>query len=392
MCAATASSTASRASVARDAALSVGLGAFLVLGTYGAAHYHAGQGPDAAAIVLLVGAAAALSLRRRRPVLVLWAVLALTTVYFLANDPYGPIWVAFVIAYYTAVSRGHRMAGAAAAAAGFAVIPWLDPLLGRGPGPNLPWLSAIAAWLVVVFGLGEWVRLRRQRAAETAALLEDEARRQAAEERLRIARELHDVLAHNISLINVQAGVALHINGELPEQAANALIAIKEASREALGELRSALDLLRQSGDTAPRKPAPGLGCLDDLTTAARTAGLQVAVEVEGEPVPLPASLDLAAYRIIQEAITNVIRHAAATRVRIRLTWAADGLALAVEDDGRGLQAGEVDPARPGGDGRGIAGMRERVGLFGGELHTGRRPGGGFQVVARLPVPGPPGG
>jgi signal transduction histidine kinase len=179
----------------------------------------------------------------------------------------------------------------------------------------------------------------------------------------------------------VQAGVALHVNGELPEQARAALSAIKDASREALGELRSALDVLRQTGD-APRGPAPGLGQLPDLVAGARTAGLDVRVETEGVPVALPAPLDLAAYRIAQEALTNIIRHAGATTVWIRVTYGAGDLRLRVEDDGRGMPVGE-----PAGGGSGIAGMRDRLAALGGELHTGARPGGGFQVAARLPLP-----
>ncbi|HYR61036.1 MAG TPA: sensor histidine kinase [Actinomycetota bacterium] len=378
-------STSSRALWLRDAATTVVLGAVMIGGIYGAARHHnehVFRRPDAAAVVLLVAIVAALLLRRRYPVAVLGAVWALTLVYFAAGYPDGPIWLGLVVAYFTAVSRGHRLAGAVAAAGGFLAFPWLDDLTGRGPGPGLGSLSALAAWLLVVFGVGEWVRLRRLRAAEAARLREEEALRQASEERLRIARELHDVLAHNISLINVQAGVALHVNGVLPEQARTALAAIKDASREALGELRSALDVLRQSGDAPPRRPAPGLADLPDLVAGARTAGLDVRVETEGAPVAVPAPLDLAAYRVAQEALTNVIRHAAATTVWLRLTYAASELRLRIEDDGRGPAVGE-----PAGGGSGIAGMRERAAALGGELRTGRRPGGGFQVSARFALP-----
>ena len=378
--------SSSRWSWPRDVAITVALGVFLIAGTYGAAHHQPERlmrQPDAAAVVVLAAVAATLSLRRRHPVAVLGAVWVLTLVYFLIGYPWGPIWIGLVIAYYTAVARGHRLAGALAAAGGFLVFPWLDYLLDRGPAPSLGTMSALAAWLLVVFGVGEGVRIRRLRAAEAARLREEESKLQASDERLRIARELHDVLAHNISLINVQAGVALHVNGELPEQARNALAAIKDASREALGELRSALDVLRQTGD-APRGPAPGLGQLPDLVAGARAAGLDVRVETEGVPVALPAPLDLAAYRIAQEALTNVIRHAGATTVWIRVTHAPSDLRLRVEDDGRGPAVGE-----PAGGGSGIAGMRERLAALGGELHTGARPGGGFQVAARLPLPLP---
>ncbi len=379
--------SSSRWSLPRDIGIATLLGAFLIVGTYGAARHDQGhfvRRPDVAVVVLLVVIAGALSQRRRYPVAVLGIVWALTLVYFLAGYPWGPIWLGLVIAYYTVVARGHRLAGAVAAAGGFLVFPWLDDLLGRGPGPSLGTLSALAAWLLVLFGVGEGVRIRRVRAAEAARLQEEEQKLKASDERLRIARELHDVLAHNISLINVQAGVALHVNGELPEQARTALSAIKDASREALGELRSALDVLRQTGDAPPRGPAPGLGQLPDLVAAARSAGLDVRVETEGVPVVLPAPLDLAAYRIAQEALTNVIRHAAATTVWIRVTYGPAHLGLRIEDDGKGLSLGE-----PAGGGSGIAGMRERLGALGGELRTGARPGGGFQVTARLPLPAP---
>ena len=379
--------SSSRWSLPRDIGITVALAAFLIGTTFGAARHQPGhivRHPDAAAVVVLAVVAVALSQRRRYPVAVLGVVWALTLGYFLAGYPWGPIWLGLVIAYYTAVSQGHRLAGALAAAGGFLAFPWLDDLLGRGPGPSLGTMSALAAWLLVLFGVGEGIRIRRLRAAEAARLLEEEEKLKASDERLRIARELHDVLAHNISLINVQAGVALHVNGELPEQARTALAAIKDASREALGELRSALDVLRQTGDAPPRGPAPGLGQLPDLVAAARSAGLDVRVETEGEPAVLPAPLDLAAYRIAQEALTNVIRHAAATTVWIRVTYRPGHLGLRIEDDGRGLSLGE-----PVAGGSGIAGMRERLTALGGELRTGPRPGGGFQVTARLPLPAP---
>jgi signal transduction histidine kinase len=379
--------SSSRWSLPRDIGITVFLAAFLIGGTYGAARHgptHLFRRPDAAAVVLLAVVALALSQRRRYPVAVLGAVWALTLVYFVAGYPWGPIWLGLIIAYYTAVARGHRLAGALVAAGGFLVFPWLDDLLGRGPGPSLGTVSALAAWLLVLFGVGEGVRIRRVRAAEAARLQEEKAKLQASDERLRIARELHDVLAHNISLINVQAGAALHVNGELPEQARTALSAIKDASREALGELRSALDVLRQTGDAPPRGPAPGVGQLPDLVAAARSAGLDVRVVTDGVPVMLPAPFDLAAYRIAQEALTNIIRHAAATTVWIRVTYGPANLGLRIEDDGKGLSLGE-----PAGAGSGIAGMRERLTALGGELRTGPRPGGGFQVTARLPLPVP---
>ena len=372
-----------RSEVARDGLRAAVLALFLVIGTYGAArHNHSGLAIDALAIAILLGVAGALAFRRIRPVPVLWATWLLTLAYFVRGYPDGPVWIGLLVAYYTAVSRGHRAAAAAAAVAGFAVFPWLSDLTGRGRAPSLLALLALAAWLLVMFGLGEGVRMRRQRAAEAARIVQEEARTKAGEERLRIARDLHDVLAHNISLINVQAGVALHVNEGLPDQAAAALTAIKQASREALGELRSALDALRQNGEAPPRGPAPGLDRLDELVAGARAAGLDVRVEVEGDRVALPIPIDLAAYRLFQEALTNIIRHAGAAHAWIRVTYAGSELRLRVEDDGHGAPPG---PATGGGTG--IVGMRERVEALGGELRTGPRPGGGFQVAARVPLP-----
>jgi signal transduction histidine kinase len=217
---------------------------------------------------------------------------------------------------------------------------------------------------------------------------EEEARRRASEERLRIARDLHDVLAHNISLINVQAGVALHLMGERPEQARTALSAIKQASKDALTELRSVLDILRGGDEHAPRAPAPTLARLDDLVSQAAAAGLAVRTEIEGEARPVPSGLDGAAFRVLQEALTNVARHAGPATAIVRLSYGERDLTVQVDDDGLG-------PASQGGhatlgSGRGIVGMRERVTALGGELEAGPRPGGGFRVRARLPLGGAP--
>ncbi|HEY4790092.1 MAG TPA: histidine kinase, partial [Actinomycetes bacterium] len=193
-------------------------------------------------------------------------------------------------------------------------------------------------------------------------------------------RELHDVLAHNISLINVQAGVALHLMDEQPGQSRSALVAIKQASNDALGELRSVLDVLRQGDEAPPRAPASGLAHLDSLVSGAGAAGLEVRTRVEGTPRPLSAGTDLAAYRIIQEALTNVTRHAGPATASVLVRYTQDGLTVQVDDDGRG-------PSSPNGSGgNDIRGMRERVAALGGDLEAGARPGGGFRVLAHLPL------
>jgi signal transduction histidine kinase len=220
----------------------------------------------------------------------------------------------------------------------------------------------------------------RQRRLAAERSQAEETRRRAGEERMRIARELHDVLAHNISLINVQAGVALHLMDEQPGQSRGALVAIKQASNDALGELRSVLDVLRQGDEAPPRTPASGLAHLDRLVAGAEATGLEVRTRVEGTPRPLPAGTDLAAYRIVQESLTNVTRHAGPASATVLIAYGEQELTVQVDDDGRGVAADGS------GSGNGIRGMRERVAALGGELTTGPRPGGGFRVRARLPL------
>jgi signal transduction histidine kinase len=235
----------------------------------------------------------------------------------------------------------------------------------------------------VLLGGAEIVRIRRERVAEEARIAQEEALRRASEERLRIARELHDALGHHLSLINVQSGVALHLNEDLPDQARSSLSAIKEASKEALIELRSVLDILREEGERAPRSPTSTLARLEDLVSQAAAAGLDVRTETEGTTRPLPFGVDVAAFRIVQEALTNVTRHAGKATATIRLSYGERHVTVEIDDDGRG-----APPQGTVGTGRGIVGMRERVSALGGELEAGPRPEGGFRVRARLPLDG----
>jgi signal transduction histidine kinase len=235
---------------------------------------------------------------------------------------------------------------------------------------------------------------RHQPAERTRA---EEDRRRAGEERMRIARELHDVLAHNISLINVQAGVALHLMDEQPSQPRSALIAIKQASNDALRELRSVLDILRQGDAQPPRASASGLAHLNSLIAGASATGLEVRTRVEGTPRPLPAGVDLAAFRIVQEALTNVTRHAGPATATVLVAYGDDELTVQVDDDRKGV--GSAFGRQPTDSdqqtrwsGNGIRGMRERAAALGGELAAGPRPGGGFRVRARLPLDGAGGG
>jgi signal transduction histidine kinase len=337
---------------------------------------------DALGLVLLAVGPGALALRRRYPVGVLAFVLATTLGYLLVGYPRGPIFLALMVAFVTAVISGHRVAAVASLVVGYISFLWLPYLAGREAPPELAEALGLAAWLLVLLTASEIARSRRERALELSRTRAEQSRRRASEERLRIARELHDVLAHNISLINVQAGVALHLMDERPEQARTALTAIKQASNEALGELRSVLDILRAGHEAPPRYPTSGLRRLEDLVTKTEAAGLRVRTSVEGTPRPLPPRVDLAAFRIVQEALTNVTRHAGGAQATIKIGYGERDLTLQIDDDGRGGGAGT-----PSG-GKGISGMRERAAALDGELEAGPRPGGGFRVRARLPLRG----
>jgi signal transduction histidine kinase len=374
---------ARRASIVADAALAAGLAAFITLITYFASQGQPARRPfDAGTIALILVAAGSLAARRRHPVIVMGVVFGATVVYFLLGYANGPIWLTLIVAYVTAVLRGHRLAAAITAVTGFLIFPWLDYVLRDGRAPSATGLAGLAAWLLVLLGGAEIVRIRREREAEAARIREEEALRRASEERLRIARELHDALGHHLSLINVQSGVALHLNEALPEQARGSLVAIKQASKEALTELRSVLDVLRHAGEPAPRFPTSTLARLDDLVSQAAAAGLEVRTETDGVVRPLPFGVDVAAFRIVQEALTNVTRHAGATTATVRVSYGERDLSVQVDDEGRG------PPPSAAGSGTGILGMRERASALGGRLEAGPRPGGGFRVRASLPLDG----
>jgi signal transduction histidine kinase len=217
--------------------------------------------------------------------------------------------------------------------------------------------------------------------AATRASRQIDQRRQQSEERLRVARDLHDVIGHNISLINVQASMGLDLMDSQPEQARAALSAIKSASKEALEELRTMLTTLRRDDD-APRSPAPGLDRLPELIELTRAAGLSVDVEIAGTSSPLPAAVQLAAYRIIQESLTNVARHAGRARVTVRVAYDDADVHVQIDDDGTAPSGGVAAT----GTGSGITGMRERATALEGDLSAGFRHDGGFRVSARLPV------
>jgi signal transduction histidine kinase len=244
-----------------------------------------------------------------------------------------------------------------------------------------------AAWLLGHFAHNyrAYAAGLEERTAELERAREELARRAVTEERLRLARELHDVVAHAMSVIAVQSGVGAHVADSRPGEVGKALAAIEVTSRAALTELRRLLGVLRQDGDPqASLAPVPGLANLEGLLAEVAEAGLAVRLRVEGAPAPLPAGVDLSAYRIVQEALTNVIKHAGPAHAQVTIRYRDREVAVEVIDDGRGVAAVAGDGGK--GTGHGLVGMAERVAAFGGDLEVGPRPGGGFRVAARLPL------
>jgi signal transduction histidine kinase len=367
-----------------DIALALAIGVVAILATHLAAQTQPERKTlDATGTALLIVGAAALVVRRRYPVVALCVAEASMLLFWLLGYPRGPVLLAVAIVVFTAATAGRRAVAWAALLTGFAGIALLPRLLGDESAPSPPVSVALAGWMVVLAVTAEVVRVRRER--EVAALRSrlEEERRRASDERVRIAREVHDVVAHSISVINVQAAVALHLIEERPAQVRIALTEIKDVSKDALRELRSVLAALRQPDEPPERAPAPSLVNLDELITRTGAGGLEVRTEIVGPLEPLPASVDLAAFRIVQEALTNVIRHAGTGTATVRVVHDGEMLVLEVEDDGHGLPSNAAT-----GHGTGIQGMRERAAALGGALAAGPRPGGGFRVLARLPLDG----
>nr|WP_245225964.1 sensor histidine kinase [Streptomyces smyrnaeus] len=358
---------------------------FQQVGTGFAAHNQRADtvGLDVAARVLLALGPVLLLLRHRFPRTTVFGASAVTLAYLAAGYPYGPALFSVVVAGFAALVAGYRYATWGALGmlwlghllAFHAFHRWLPP---EGPGP---WGTDLfmAVWMVALCTAGELARVRLAERERRAREEEEAAARRADEERLRIARELHDVLAHSISVINVQAGVGLALLDSDPAQARAALTTIKAASKEALGEVRQVLATLRAPGD-APRAPAPGLDRLGELTEQAASAGLRVTTRTEGTPVPLPPGADLAAFRVVQEALTNIVRHSGSRTADVRIRYGTDVLELLVDDEGPATGSG------PTGDGNGLTGMRERAAAFGGTVEAGRRADGGFRVRATIPL------
>jgi signal transduction histidine kinase len=361
--------------------------AFVFVGSQFSAHnQRSDREPlDWYAYALLYATTGLLLWRKRHPAFVAYGTAAATLAYVAAGYPYGPVFLAVAVGCFNAVVAGQRLAAWASVGllwAGHALIAlWLYRWLPPPGGTAVSWEQEllVATWVVAVVAVSELARVRREQWARDRTERAQAARRRADAERLRIARELHDVLAHSISVINVQAGVGLALLDSDPEQARTALTTIKAASKEALGEVRQVLDTLRTTGD-APRAPAPGLGRLPELVDQAARAGLTV--EVAGAPPRLPPGTDLAAFRIVQEALTNVVRHSGSRHAGVCLdhSGATGTLRLRIDDDG------PATGADAGGSGNGLAGMRERAAAIGGAIDAGPRPDGGWRVLAVLPL------
>jgi signal transduction histidine kinase len=343
----------------------------------------------AVATVLVVGAT--LAFRRTAPELGLAVQTVALAYYSWKEYAGGPVYLAPMVNLYTIAAEGDRRRTWISVGAVMSAFLVVFVVTGA-PASHLAYLITFSGWAAGAVFLGRATANRRQylgeleqRARDLEDSREEETRRRVAEERLRIARDLHDAVAHGIATIHLRAGAALHVLDRNPEEAERALTAIKQVSKETLAELRSTLGMLRQPGDDdVPLGPIPSLVHLDHLLDATRHAGVAVELEMACDPASLPLTVDVAAYRIVQESLTNVMRHAgdgARARIVVRLDDGA--VDVEVTDDGRGPAVGTA--AQPAG--HGIEGMRERATTVGGTLTTGRRPGGGFRVHARLPVP-----
>ena len=365
-----------------DAVVALAVGIAQVGGTYAVA-VHQSRSISAGGFVLLAASAAVLVGRRRFPVAVLAATYVTTLWYATSANPNGPMWDALIVAFGTAIYRGRRVAAIGFLVAGYVGLLWGPVVVGGHRAPSAVFALALAVALILLLAASEGVRLRRERSLALARSREEGALRRVSEERLRIARDVHDVVAHSIAVINVQANTALHLIDRQPDRARIALSTINDVSKQALVELRSVLGVLRQVDEDAPRAPSPTLDRLDELVAGAQAAGLIVRVEHDGPAVPLPANVEVAAYRIVQEALTNAARHSRGSTVVVRIAFGANDLVVQIENDqsARGSR-------RDSGPGNGIVGMTERAHALGGVLEAGRRPGGGFRVRLCLPVEG----
>ena len=355
-----------------DAVLALVVGYVGVHGTIAAQHFQPeSRSVDTLGAALIIAAAVTLVLRRRWPLVTLALVAVATSTYLEFGYAYGPVLLSLLVAVYT-VARWRSLRTAVIACGAAVVFLSVHLVAGQRPNNGLLGFIPLSAWVAVPFAVGVALRLSIDAAARSRA---EWARRHADEERLRVVQEVHDVVGHGLSAISMQAEIALHVLPRQPEHAAVALTAISRTSREALDELRVTLDAVRRDDE---RAPLPGLARLDALVARMSDSGVPVTVQSTGERRPLPPAVDLAAYRVIQESLTNVLRHAGPATVTVRLGFEPDEVSIDVLDTGRAngpIQAGH-----------GIAGMRRRAEGLGGSLSAEPAAGGGFHVAARIPI------
>jgi signal transduction histidine kinase len=350
---------------------------------------HAVPGPKGVAVPVMLVMTGSVALRRRWP-------LGVGAVVILSNDLLGAVggygtsvaqaagWMCSLYAIAVWTDRRRFLAGVAVLAVGNVVA-----YAASGPNANIKdagiftWLPTLV--MVLVRGAVRGRELRADALAARAELLEREhelrAHEAVAEERARIARELHDLVAHNVSVMVVQAGAERHALGDEQASTREALASIEQAGRQALVEARRLLGMLRRKDDGSELEPQPSVDHIDVLVEQIERAGLPVKIEVDGERAALPAGVDLCAYRIVQEGLTNALKHAGPAHAEVVLRYAPRALDVEVRDDGRGAAQANGDGA-----GHGLIGMRERVALYGGSLQTGPRAGGGFEIRAHLPL------
>lgn len=345
------------------------------------------------ALVLTVAQAVPLVYRRHAPGPVLVVVLAATVAYFVIEGPFvTTAFLGLVVAVYAIAAYGSERTariGVAATGMGVLLLFVVDAALGR----DVNAMDAIAylGLVGIAWVLGDRAKTRRaytrsleERADQAERAREMETAAAAAAERTRIARELHDVVAHSVSTMVLHAAAAKQVLDGDPQAARDSLDLIEDTGRGAVGELRTVLHALRadEDGGDEELRPQPGVTAVTGLVERARAAGIEVDSKVEGAAQPLPASVDMSAYRIVQEALTNTLKHSGARRAEVVIRYSGDQLLIHVTDDGRGPPEGSTDA------GFGLAGMRERVELLGGRIHAGARNSGGFEVLAVLPIKG----
>ncbi len=344
-----------------------------------------GKGPPAANIAVALVYTVPLAWRRTHLVAVVACVLgaALTMAVFLTpmQDLFIPLLVILIVAYSCGAQQDARSAWASVVVIAAGMVAVISTMPDRAPADYFfPTMFMVMAWLAgrAIHSRTRLTEALHEAAAQAAEEHDDEVRRAAAEERRRIAREMHDLVAHSMSVMVVQAGGARRILDRDPARALEAAERIERTGREALAEMRHLLGVLHPGEEARALAPQPTLAELDALIARARAAGLPVVLHEDGERRPLPAGLDLAAYRIVQEALTNALKHAGGAATEVTVTWGAVELAIEVRDRGRVRSTGD--------GGHGLVGMRERVRVYGGELETGPARGGGWRVRATLPL------